>query len=661
MKFPILISCLLLVKALFAQENKTDTLQAVLIVNKKTEIHGGVQHIDSTSLQQFQSTSLQQVLQLHSNVFVKNYGIGSLSTISMRGSSAAQTAVLWQGIPMNNAMTGITDFSTVSVSLFDDIKINYNGSTPNIVGGIIELNNERPTFKNSREIAFGIGYESLQNTSLHMSVRASNAKQYVRIKVHSQQDKNHYNYYNADAEHFQKLTHARASTVAGIFDYYYKIKHNKILSVHSWNTLTDREIPAATFEKESAKKELNSSNRFVLQYDYKGSRYSSVSSLGFIHDQLKYEDSLISFKNTALAASVPFTETCNFYLNRRQKVGIEYRALLQKLLSAGSEHLLRNSVAIRYEAEPFYKKLFVSSFIQKEWSNVFTLPLIAGINIRQKLFREHFLFASLASNFRSPTLNELFFTPGGNKNLKPETSNNLEGGIENHLKHGAHSFKATSMIYSRDVRNWIVWYGGSILTPHNIQRVWSRGLEMDLNYRYEIRDMRYEIRDKRNEISDKRFENEEYLKTAEIIKNTKANSKARHSSFKINVLYAYTLSTTKESEIANDYSIGKQIPYVPRYQAKINLGYTNNDFELSYVYAYTGYRFVTTDESDYLLPYNTHNVFTSYALRAQSHHVLLGTFKINNILNKSYESIVGRVMPGRNFSVGILYRFNTYR
>jgi vitamin B12 transporter len=98
---------------------------------------------------------------------------------------------------------------------------------------------------------------------------------------------------------------------------------------------------------------------------------------------------------------------------------------------------------------------------------------------------------------------------------------------------------------------------------------------------------------------------------------------------------------------------------VPRYQLKLNFGFTKNAFDLNYVYAYTGYRFVTTDESEYLLPYNTHNLFASYTLRAKSNHALLSTFKINNILNKSYESIIGRVMPGRNFSVGFQYRFST--
>lgn len=629
----------------FSQIKKSDTLKEVILRERKTEINPTVQTIDSNVLKQYQNTSLQNLLQLHSNVFVKNYGVGALSTISIRGSSSAQTSVLWNGININNAMTGVSDFSTMSVSLFDEIKINYGSSTPNVVGGNIELNNEKPYFRNKREdsFTFGAGYESLQNTSISMTVKSASFRYYYRVKVFAQQAKNIYDYYNSESGEYETLTHAKSTPASGILDFFIRIKNNKILSLHSWNTITEREIPPTIFEKESAKKELNSSNRFLIKYDYKNNRYASNTSLGFIHDQLKYEDSLISFKNTSLAVSVPFTETVNIFPLSRQKISVQYNATLQKLLAPTTEHLLRTSLAVHYEMDPVYKKLWIKSFIQKELTNVFSLPLVAGVSIKQKIYRENFLFASLASNYRTPTLNELYFTPGGNKNLKPETSKNLEGGMENNLRHDKHSLKATTTLFSRDVQNWIVWYGGSILTPHNIQRVRSRGLEMDLSYRCLLSDVRCQ---------------ESPLREVEITNTKPETCNPKLTTFNINVLYAYTLSTTKESAIANDYSVDKQIPYVPRYQAKLNLGFTHNSFNINYVYAYTGYRFVTTDESEYLLPYNTHNIFASYSLSGNAKRQLFGTFKVNNILNKSYESIVGRVMPCRNFSVGLSCRLS---
>ena len=259
------------------------------------------------------------------------------------------------------------------------------------------------------------------------------------------------------------------------------------------------------------------------------------------------------------------------------------------------------------------------------------------------MYKEYYLNASISSNYRTPTLNELYFTPGGNINLKPETSRNLEGGVEQTVNKRQYSLKTRSTLFTRDVKNWIVWYGGAILTPHNIQKVWSRGVEIDASFRYQLESVEPEPALE--------------IKEIQIVDQVQSSNRKQATNLHFQLLYSYTLSTTKESAIANDYSVGKQLPYVPRYQVKMNMGLTKNLFEIYYVYAYTGYRFVTTDESEYLLPYNTHNLFASYHLHLGKQHQLLTTFKVNNILNKSYESIVGRIMPGRNFSVGLNYRF----
>jgi len=46
-------------------------------------------------------------------VFFKQYGVAGSSTISRRGADANQTQVNWNGLPVNNAMLGMTDFNTL--------------------------------------------------------------------------------------------------------------------------------------------------------------------------------------------------------------------------------------------------------------------------------------------------------------------------------------------------------------------------------------------------------------------------------------------------------------------------------------------------------------------------------------------------------------------
>ena len=144
-----------------------------------------------------------------------------------------------------------------------------------------------------------------------------------------------------------------------------------------------------------------------------------------------------------------------------------------------------------------------------------------------------------------------------------------------------------------------------------------------------------------------------YRKTSKDILLEVTNNKLELPTFKTNFLYAYTLSTTTQSAIPNDYSIGKQIPYVPRYQVKGSIGFSVKNIDISFWQTYTGYRFVTTDESQFLKPYSTSNLFFSYSKRVQAIQFTTN-FKFNNMLNTQFESIVGRVMPGRNFSIGFV-------
>lgn len=637
-----LICCLLLLIPIKgAAQNHRDTLRTILIKERKIDPVLATQVIDSNILLQYRHTGLQQVLQLHSNVFVKNYGVGSLSSISIRGSSAAQTAVLWQGININNALTGISDFSILPVSFFDEIRLNENGQFSNALAGNIELRDRHPVFKRGFKINAGAAYESLQNLAAYGSISFSRKKFECSLKGFSQRSKNTFSFYHPEKESYDTLKHAHTQTKGVMGDFYYRPQTNQLYELHIWQQTNQREIPPALFERFSTKNETDKTLKAVLAYELIVGRWTSRTSLALINDRIIYHDSMINFSSDVASLNVPVSQTLSWFPNYRQKFTLLLAGNYAAVLHHDSSSIGRASVCLQYEVEPLWRKVWLSSFIQKEVSNVFALPLSAGVNLRRKLFREHFLYGSLAANYRMPTLNELYFVPGGNKNLQPETSRNLEGGINNRMRKGQHQLFIKNIVFTREVKNWIVWYGGSILTPHNIQKVWSRGVESDLQYSYTFRD---NWRDKGDTIM------------AIIATNhSRSRFQPKISRFDLHLLYSYTLSTTRESALTNDYSLGKQIPYVPRYQVKIDVGYRYNRFNIRYIYAYTGYRFVTTDETQFLLPYNTHHVLAAYEMPIRSQHQLLGSLRINNLLNQHYESIAGRIMPGRSFSIGLNY------
>ncbi len=90
-------------------------------------------------------------------VFVKSYSFNGLATLHFRGASAAQSQVLWNGIPIQNASLGVADVATLPVLFMNKVSVVYGGSGALLgsgnVGGALLLENDKPFFdSNSRRL-----------------------------------------------------------------------------------------------------------------------------------------------------------------------------------------------------------------------------------------------------------------------------------------------------------------------------------------------------------------------------------------------------------------------------------------------------------------------------------------------------------------------------
>ena len=636
MKRYLTILCIIFVQSLVAQDT-THVLKNAFIYEQKKEIHfSDIQPVSQAILNNFQNTTLQQLLEMHSNVFVKNYGISTLSTISIRGSSAAQTQVNWHGVNINHAATGLTDFSTLAVSMFDHIDIQYSSSFKNTsLSGSVNLDDSKPEFKRDFKMKAALGYESLQNISALASVLYSDQVVYNKTKIMVNHAQNMYSFYNEDKDDMQSNKHAKSKQIGVMNDFAVNIRSKHVLSIYSWLQHTQREIPATTFELFSAKEESISSFRNIFEFKPKGNDYySTTSSLATLLDHYSYEDSTVHIQSKVFTLTLPYSQTFHLKLNRNNNFYFKLMGRSSFMLNQSNNNLHTIGFNSSFTRENILKRIAVKLFVQKEISNIFSLPMVYSLSTNVKIKYGLDAYANLSSNYRMPTLNELYYNPGGNIDLKPEISRNIESGFNYTKTYHQHSLLLGTAFYKRKVDQWIAWYGNSILTPHNIQQVESKGFEMNLNYdvilkKYQKPVVGYDI----------------------ILIGRKYPS---YTTLKSSILYAYTLSTTQQSAIANDYSIGKQIPYVPRYQFKMSVGFQHKNLEMHLVQTYTGYRFVTTDESQYLKPYAISTLWAAYHYRYQA---LKGAINLrfNNILNTSYQSIVGRVMPGRNGNISFTF------
>ncbi|MEM1218588.1 MAG: Plug domain-containing protein, partial [Bacteroidota bacterium] len=69
-----------------------------------------------SSLNKSGALDLGALLQQQGLLHIKDYGPGRLSTLTLRGGSAGQSQVVWNGIPLNAPTLGLLDLSTLPTS-----------------------------------------------------------------------------------------------------------------------------------------------------------------------------------------------------------------------------------------------------------------------------------------------------------------------------------------------------------------------------------------------------------------------------------------------------------------------------------------------------------------------------------------------------------------
>jgi vitamin B12 transporter len=130
-----------------------DTLSSVSVTTNKwlksndikSEMNIGqtADTIDRPTLERYQQLSLATLVSQQSPAFVRSYGVNSSATLSFRGASAAQSMVLWKGIPLANPSLGVTDITLLQTSLFDNVSLQYGGNAALLgsgnVGGALLL------------------------------------------------------------------------------------------------------------------------------------------------------------------------------------------------------------------------------------------------------------------------------------------------------------------------------------------------------------------------------------------------------------------------------------------------------------------------------------------------------------------------------------------
>ena len=252
----------------------------------------------------------------------------------------------------------------------------------------------------------------------------------------------------------------------------------------------------------------------------------------------------------------------------------------------------------------------------REWTPIIPAFFIDGVlskvgNITAK--------ASVSRNFRFPTLNDLYFLPGGNPDLRKESGWSYDAGLSFAVgKKGIYSLKGSATWFDSYIHDWILWLPTTkgFFSPKNIKDVHAYGVELQANLSVAL---------------------------------TKEWQLALDGS------YSWTPSINQGEPIsAADQSVGKQLPYVPKHSATVTGRLSWRKWSFLYKWCYYSERF-TMSSNDISLTGKLPEYFMSNISLEKlfvfrwADLSLKGT--INNLFDEEYLSVLSRPMPGINFEI----------
>jgi len=624
---------------------------------KKEEAGMKETEVDSMVLTEKANLSLSDVLSENTPVFIKSHGRGAMATASFRGTAPSHTNVNWNGMNINSPMTGMVDFSMIPVYIIDDMSLKHGTasieSQSGGLGGAINIKNT-VNWENDFSAKYIQGIGSYNTFDEFLQVNTGNKKIQSKTRVYHNYSKNDYTYINKKIGNIDpetgKVEHPTDTnkngdykTYGGMQEFYYRPNTNNVLSMKWWSQWTDRGLPKPSSYEGATNAHFNNQNstdhKVMLDWKNYGNLDKLLIRSGYSHKKLKYivkhkvpgkgltpdiysrstQDNFLNkisykrdlFDNFSLKANID----ANFY-------DVESRDTIKKTGYSKQRKKFSGLISLH---KTFAERLNANLMLRQTWIDNDFIPLIPYLGFDFRVFKDKdiFLKGNIARNYHHPSLNDLYWQPGGNPYLSPEDGISAEIGVEYNQSGEAWKLHSEITAYRSDIDNWIIWvpsYKGH-WEPQNVKRVLSQGLEFGFNISGYFGKWKY-----------------------------KASGN-----------YAYTQSVNYgDRGVWGDESYGKQLAFVPVHSGNILVKLSYQKYFVTYQHNSYSERYTTSSNDitkrDWLYPYFMNNLSLGKAFHFDKFK-LSGELKIYNLFDETYHSTMHQPMPGRNYKLVVMLKF----
>lgn len=610
--------------------------------------------VDSTVFTQENAGSLADLLGRHSPLFVKSYGLGSAATVSFRGTAASHTQVEWNGLNINNPMMGQVDFSLLPVWFVDRAELLHGGSSlqegSGALGGSVQLGS-LPQWDKKLYGSVMQGFGSFGTYQTYASLGGGGKKFHARVRYFWEQADNDFPFLNTAVPPFERVRQQNAAyrKQGALGDFYWNAGRGNYLTLNVWHHHANRDLPPIMSYEGAGRTENERDDelRAALKWSKYDPKYKSELVAGISATAMDY-----LLQNTTDLGTLTNIDSRSTVQSYSAKYRFEYNFsenTLLKILANGAYHTVRaDNRATREGYDADRTEIGLSASVHQRFNETFSgyllireeltsrrqaatgnrmrfTPFMPSLGLEAAPFRRNrdIRFRLNATrNYHQPTLNDLYWIPGGNPDLQPEQGYTFDIAAEYETAIGRWSLSTGLTGYSSWIDDWIIWRPGEYRywTAENIKKVFARGLEATLRVNY--------------------------LLPAGLRIGLSGN-------------YAYTRTTNEAPESAYDNSGGQQLIYIPVNKASAMLDLHWRGYWLNYQWSYTGERFTNSSNEPlrFNLPgYSLHDLafgagVSLWRLRGEL------SFRINNLFNKDYQAILWRAMPGRNYNLQLRISF----
>ena len=623
--------------------------------------------LDTIALKEAISLSMADILTFNAPIFIKSYGRATLSTVAFRGTSPSHTQVSWNGMKISSPMLGMTDFSMIPSFFIDDASLLHGTSSVNETGGGIGGAVKLAT-RPAEIVGFGLQYiqgiGSFKTFDEFLRLTYGNNHWQISTRAVCSTSKNDYKYRNHDKkvniydeemniiEQYHPVERNRSGSYRDIHilqEIYYNTGRGDRIGLNAWYINSNRELPMLTVDHgtdtDFDNRQREQTFRGVASWSHLRESWRIGINGGYIHTSMAY-DYKRDLSNGTMAHMTSSRSKVNtiygkaegeYYLGREWLFTTSLTAHQHFVESRDRNIIIQQgdkgimgyrqarmelsaSAAVKWRP---IDRFGISMVLREELYGRAWTPIIPALFVDGTISEVGNIVAkaSVSCNYRFPTLNDLYFLPGGNPNLKSEQGWSYDAGLSFAVgREEIYSLQGSATWFDSYIRDWIIWLPTTkgFFSPDNVKDVHAYGIEFTANLDLTL---------------------------------------PRKWHIDLNGTFSWTPSINcGEPYSPADRSVGRQLPYVPEFSSNITgrLSWRRWAFLYKWCYYSTRYTMSSNDLSlsGTLPPYFMSNISLERTISLRWAELSIKG-AINNLFNEEYLSVLSRPMPGINFEIFI--------